>query len=508
MIISTEINERQLQVDDFLKEQFGPDEPVEIKPLGADCFHSCCEIPDDELIQRILQSRQGELFQQLYSADITGYPSASEADLAFNSMTAFWTGKNPEQMDRLFRQSSLMRDKWDEKRGSQTYGQITIEKAIQGCREVYGGNASLGLVKRQEHVDPAKLLESYAVGQEYADRLGKEQFLITDLLIKQHIVTIIAESGGGKTTYFYQYVAPELAKQGFKVWYIDADSPPSEHKGMKAIAVKHGFKFLNPDANQGTSTEGLLITLKDIADAEADLTDWVFIFDTLKKMADLLQKNSVKQFYALCRKLAAKGATIILLGHANKYRDKEGHLIFEGVGDVKSDSDELIIFESRPNQNGGIDVTTVVDPNKGAKVRGIFKPISFHISVERKITFYNAPLQLPDLTTTGTLKATNNEILAATEEYLSEWGVPVKQKELVKHVATVTSSSQGRVRALIIQNSEPIGAAQMKGMRFVYSKGGRNTLYYELPQVGVHSPTSGALSPDDIDTCVEARDPE
>ncbi|MBV5330330.1 MAG: hypothetical protein JZU65_22320, partial [Chlorobium sp.] len=137
--------------------------------------------------------------------------------------------------------------------------------------------------------------------------------------------------------------------------------------------------------NQGTSIESLRETLKEIADSDSDLTDWVFFFDTLKKMADLLQKNSVKQFYALCRKLASRGATIVLLGHANKYRDNEDkHLIFEGVGDVKSDSDELIMFERMPNQNGGIDVTTVVDTNKGAKVRGIFEPISFHISPERE----------------------------------------------------------------------------------------------------------------------------
>ena len=42
-------------------------------------------------------------------------------------------------MDRLFRQSGLMRPKWDEKHFSdgRTYGQNTIDKAVLGCREVY-----------------------------------------------------------------------------------------------------------------------------------------------------------------------------------------------------------------------------------------------------------------------------------------------------------------------------------------------------------------------------------
>lgn len=35
--------------------------------------------------------------------------------MALVSMLAFWTGGDKEQMDRLFRQSGLMRAKWDER---------------------------------------------------------------------------------------------------------------------------------------------------------------------------------------------------------------------------------------------------------------------------------------------------------------------------------------------------------------------------------------------------------
>lgn len=40
-------------------------------------------------------------------------------------------------MDRVFRTSGLMRKKWDEKHGKETYGQMTIGKAVADCREVY-----------------------------------------------------------------------------------------------------------------------------------------------------------------------------------------------------------------------------------------------------------------------------------------------------------------------------------------------------------------------------------
>lgn len=330
-------------------------------------------------------------------------------------------------------------------------------------------------------LDPAKLLEAFEVKRSYVERLGKEEFLIPNLLIRQHTLVIVAMSGGGKTTFIFRYVAPELAKQGLTVWYCDADSPPAEHKAMKEIADKHGFRFLNADANEGTSIEGLKKTLRDIADSSADLTNWVFIFDTLKKFADLMQKNAVKQFFALCRTLASRGASIILLAHANKFRSPENHLIPEGTGDVRSDADDLIIFERSKNSNGGIDVTTVIDPDRNAKVRGVFKPFSFHISPEREISFYKQPISLTDHTQTAAPKATDEEILDAATEFLEETAAPVVQSALVARVCDVTGAGQRRVRGLIAANSAKAGSQVRKRFWFTTLKHGR--MEYTLPMI-------------------------
>lgn len=63
--------------------------------------------------------------------------SHSEQDLALCNMPAFWCGKDIEQMDRLFRQSGLMRDKWDRVQSGTTYGRITLEKAISSVTNTY-----------------------------------------------------------------------------------------------------------------------------------------------------------------------------------------------------------------------------------------------------------------------------------------------------------------------------------------------------------------------------------
>lgn len=94
---------------------------------------------DTEVIDKALASLSGSTFSLLYSGQWQGlpYPSQSEADLAFCGHLAFWTQKDEAQMDRIFRSSGMYRPKWDEKRGALTYGQITINKAIDSCVDVY-----------------------------------------------------------------------------------------------------------------------------------------------------------------------------------------------------------------------------------------------------------------------------------------------------------------------------------------------------------------------------------
>lgn len=96
------------------------------------------ELEDEEIIDKARNCKSGYVFQILYSGQWQGlYSSQSEADLALCNQLAFWTGKDSVQMDRIFRSSGLMRDKWDKKRGAKTYGEITIGKACANCIEVY-----------------------------------------------------------------------------------------------------------------------------------------------------------------------------------------------------------------------------------------------------------------------------------------------------------------------------------------------------------------------------------
>lgn len=90
-----------------------------------------------DIVSLAMNSKNGSQFAALYNGDFSAYSSQSEADLAFCNMLAFWCGRDAGRMDSIFRQSGLMREKWDRKQSGSTYGAITIEKAIAGCTEVY-----------------------------------------------------------------------------------------------------------------------------------------------------------------------------------------------------------------------------------------------------------------------------------------------------------------------------------------------------------------------------------
>lgn len=107
----------------------------------------------DQIIKAAAGAKNGGKFVSLYSGRIAGYTSQSEADMAFCSMLAFWTGCDAEKMDMIFRSSGLMREKWDRAQSGSTYGALTIQKAIAGCSQVYSPKNSYSASFKQGEVN-------------------------------------------------------------------------------------------------------------------------------------------------------------------------------------------------------------------------------------------------------------------------------------------------------------------------------------------------------------------
>ena len=106
---------------------------------GPSAYGPGNDLSDTEILARARQAANGEAFEMLWAGDASGFASRSEADLALCSRLAFWTGGDPGRVDALFRQSGLYRPKWDERHygDGRTYGDATIEKALEGATEFY-----------------------------------------------------------------------------------------------------------------------------------------------------------------------------------------------------------------------------------------------------------------------------------------------------------------------------------------------------------------------------------
>jgi hypothetical protein len=65
----------------------------------------------------------------------------------------------------------------------------------------------------------------------------------------------------------------------------------------------------------------------------------VIFLDTLKKFVDMMNKRAQAKFFDALRNINAYNGTIILAGHANKHKDQNGKLVYEGTSDTISDVD-------------------------------------------------------------------------------------------------------------------------------------------------------------------------
>ena len=136
-IHNTPINNREKEIVP-LWEKYLYTPRSEIGPSFSVADNCKLDMSDEEVIRKALESKSGEMFYKYYhDGDLSqNGGDHSSADVSFCNMLAFWCNRDKAQMDRIFRNSALMRDKWDEYRGGQTYGEITINAS---CSMVANG---------------------------------------------------------------------------------------------------------------------------------------------------------------------------------------------------------------------------------------------------------------------------------------------------------------------------------------------------------------------------------
>jgi replicative DNA helicase len=232
------------------------------------------DLSDSELINKAMSAKNGHIFRALWNGDISGYPSQSEADLALCNLLAYWTNGNAYRMDALFRQSGLYReDKWNKRHGADTYGNMTINKALSDFtpytppvesnkKTAPTSAATPGAVENnnsntlyQSGQDPQTALKENLVSQyledvfikdidkfkSYKDR--KTGFNNLDELtggLYPGLYVVGAISSLGKTTFVHQ-IGDQLAEQGDHVLFFSLEQSRLEMvtKSLSRITARH-----------------------------------------------------------------------------------------------------------------------------------------------------------------------------------------------------------------------------------------------------------------------------
>ena len=181
---------------------------------------------------------------------------------------------------------------------------------------------------------------------ELEQRLANEREVIPGMINTGTVTLVYAPSGAGKTVWIlgnlFQSIRNNLIK-GSDVIYFNEDDGAKGVVQKGKLGSKHGMTMVtlanSPDP--ALRTTGDALRLLDAIRLEGEADGKIVICDTLKKFAPVLNKGDMREVLHVFREFAAAGGTVILLGHCNKHRSLDGRLVYEGVGDLKADVDNM-----------------------------------------------------------------------------------------------------------------------------------------------------------------------
>lgn len=275
-------------------------------------------------------------------------------------------------------------------------------------------------------------------------------------LMGQHTV-LFAEPNTGKTL-ITQALIIEAIKKGdvdaSKIFYVNADDNSAGIHTKTEIANQYGFNVIAIGATSvdGTDmTPDSVLAIMDALAAADEAKDVVFVFDTVKKFTDVMDKSASSRFGVRVRAFTAKGGTVISLAHTNKNKDGNGKAVMGGTSDLRDDCDAAYIMqiaeESTPTNR------IVLFDNK--KVRGNNTlEVSYNYAKHIGDDYIDLLQSVAKVTDAVALQAHNNALVQAVEakyptlipELDKVITVDVIQSVVLKTVSGATGLSEKVVR--------------------------------------------------------------
>jgi putative DNA primase/helicase len=196
---SNEIYDRTDELAEVF-EQYFDDSDIQGRINLAEFEKDEIKVSNDVLWERIFRSKNGDEIRSLFNGNlIKGDHSAS--DLALCNHLAFWTGKSATRMDTMFRESGLMRDKWDVihfRDTNETYGERTIATAIS--------STATSILDNKEQFAEFSFDFHTSDAAEVIEEKPKKKFRLTEL------------GNAERIAYEYGHVIKYVSDMGWLIW--------------------------------------------------------------------------------------------------------------------------------------------------------------------------------------------------------------------------------------------------------------------------------------------------
>ena len=364
--------EAQEALDKFLATHF-----PEAKP-PAQRQHSRVDMDDQALLEKARDSKNGDRFRMLFEGNWEGcgYPSQSEADQAFCNMLAFWCGNDPERIHRLFRQSGLMREKWNKKHygDGSTYGQKTVSKAIASSTETYSQKQAKGpngSEKRREQAESeSKQVKSISVLELLDQNFEHKTPIIGEGLLPCGAGSIFAaESGLGKSLLTIEWSIRLV--MGWHIFGVEVPTSrtikifqvenPLEQVQFRIRKMLQGFQIANlpnkiflsdPQIKYNLQHTSSLKRLKaEIKECGADvfILDPLSSFHTVNENDNIQMRNVLDNVTNISRET---GAASIIVHHFGKPQEGRSNAYrTRGAMSIRDWCDTLISMTHRKHEH-------------------------------------------------------------------------------------------------------------------------------------------------------------
>lgn len=281
----------------------------------------------------------------------------SKADLSFCRALATWTDGNEEQIDRIFRESHLMRDKWDEKHTSdgKTYGQMTIQKAVESyqayvremvkdftpSKKEQSFNDFLARIK-------GKTYKPYPTGIPTVDELLGGGFTLKSLIV------LTAAPSTGKTTLAQQI----FETMGADTLFINLEMSEDQllARSLSRMLCEHNQKVSSLDVLRGYKwDEGEEHMVREVAEKyrETILPHMTYVHP---KSNDVEHIGKLMESYAKKRESEGKRAPFVVIDYLHLLRG-EGDLqdvikrAVKMLKDYAINHNSLVFLISATNRN-------------------------------------------------------------------------------------------------------------------------------------------------------------